>query len=178
MPGWTWGPGIPVSMAVPRPRGPCVKPQRPEPKGWGEGESHPLVPVCFGHPGARSEDLASRSPWPRAGPFPVLGPVPGLAPDSRLRADCPLCSPLPPDGEAPMGSETASQAVRIQERFYFSSSWVARKDYKSQLGLSQATYTPAAQSQNRHRPLSPPPEVTDNEVRILHPSVPLPPALP
>lgn len=57
-----------------------------------------------------------------------------------------------------MGSETASQAVRIQERFYFSSSWVARKDYKSQLGLSQTTYTPAAQSQNRHRPLSPPPK--------------------
>lgn len=119
--------------------------------GWGEGQSHPLVPMCFGRPGARSEDLASRSPWPRAGPFPVLGPDLGLAPDSHLRADCPLCSPLPPDGEAPVGSKTASQAGRIQERFYFSSSWVARKDYKSQLGLSQATYTPAAQSQNRHR---------------------------
>lgn len=133
MPGWTRGPGIPVSMAVPG-RGARVKPQRPEPTGWGEGQSRPSAPVCFGRPGARSEDLASRSPWPGASPFPVLGPVPGLAPNSCLRADCPLCSPLPPDGEAPVGSETASQAVRIQERFYFSSSWVARKDYKSQLG--------------------------------------------
>lgn len=177
MPGWTRGPGIPVSMAVPG-RGAHVKPQRPEPTGWGEGQSRPSAPVCFGRPGARSEDLASRSPWPGAGPFPVLGPVPGLAPNSRLRADCPLCSPLPPDGEAPVGSETASQAMRIQERFYFSSSWVARKDYKSQLGYPRPHNTPAAQSQNRHRPLSAPPEVTDIAVRILHPSAPPPPALP
>lgn len=170
----TRGPGTPVSTAVPRPRGCCVKPQRPEPTGWGEGQSHPSVPMCFSCPRARSEDLASGSPWPRAGSFPVLGPVPAW-----LRT---LLSGLTVRCVRPfLLMEKPLWAVRQPHKqntrtFYISCSWVARKDYKSQLGLSQASHMPSAQSQNRHHPS--PPEVTDVKVRILHLSAPPPPSLP
>lgn len=68
MPGWTPGPGIPVSMAVPRPRGPCVRPQRPEPTGWGEGQSHHwfLCALAILGPEART--------WPPEAPGLELAP--------------------------------------------------------------------------------------------------------
>lgn len=126
-----------------------MKPQRPEPTGWVKDRvtrRFPCASAVLG-PGART--------WPLEAPGPELAPslswvlsLPGSGLLSGLTVPC--VRPF-------LLMEKPLWAVRRPHKqntrtFYFSCSWVARKHYKSQLGLSQASHMPSAQSQNRHHP--------------------------
>lgn len=113
---------------------------------------------------------------PGSGSFPVMGSVPSLSLDSPLRAKCLLCSPLPPNGEAPWAVRQPQTQKEYKNILFFIQLGGKRRLQKAGGPIpappsacypvtKQVTPTP------RHRlPL----EVTDVSVRILYP-LPRPP---
>ena len=99
--------------------GPRVSPRDLSPRDVGCRTVSPFGSCALAVLGPSARTWTPEATGPGSGSFPVLGSVPSLSLDSPLRAECLLCSPLPPNREAPARSETASKAEKIQEHFIF-----------------------------------------------------------
>lgn len=156
--------------------GPHVSPRDLSPRHVGYRTVSPLGSCALAVLGPGARTWTPEATGPGSGSFPVMGSVPSLSLDSPLRAKCLLCSPLPPNGEAPWAVRQPQTQKEYKNILFFIQLGGKRRLQKAGGPIpappsacypvtKQVTPTP------RHRlPL----EVTDVSVRILYP-LPRPP---